>query len=1115
MPRGSELLLADDPLWYKDAIIYELHIKAFYDSDGDGAGDFRGLTMKLDYLRDLGVTAVWLLPFYPSPLKDDGYDIADFFNINPRYGELKDFREFLREAHKRGIRVITELVLNHTSDQHPWFQRARRSKRGSVYRDFYVWSDNPGKYSDARIIFQDFEPSNWSWDPEAKAYYWHRFYSHQPDLNYDNPHVQKAMLRVIDYWMRMGVDGMRLDAVPYLFEREGTNCENLPETYEYLKRLRQHVDANFKNRMLLAEANQWPEDAVAYFGHGDICNMAFHFPLMPRMFMSVQMEDSFPIIDILDQTPPISDNCQWALFLRNHDELTLEMVTDEERDYMYRIYARDPRARINLGIRRRLAPLLGNDLRKIRLMYGLLFCMPGTPVIYYGNEITMGDNYYLGDRDGVRTPMQWSPDKNAGFSRADPQQLYLPVVIDYSYHYQTINVENQEKNPASHLWFMRHLIALRKRFLAFGRGSMQVVASSNNKVFSFIREYEDEKILVAVNLSRLPQMTTLDLSDYAGLIPEELMSRNKFHPIQKDPYVLTFDPYGGYFFSLGHGEGQACIGPGSAQGLDAVVHWSEIFEGKGRDVLEGEVLPDYIGGCRWFGGKARQIQEIKILEVIPLMRENLRVRIVLLSVEYLEGLPDMFVIPLGYAEGDEARKISVDFPAAVISPMKVAGRDGILYDSLYNREFCNELLWLLARHRRLKTSSAELSGFSGRHFRHDLLRAGMAPKVLAADQSNTSILYGEDYFFKLYRNPDEGMNPDLEISRFLTEEAGFPYSPSFAGALELRRRRGDPITLGLLLDYVPNQGTALDFFLTGLQVFYEQVLSMRAGLPEAPEAGGHLLDLAMDDNPPEFANRLHPGVPEDMVSLLGTRTAQMHRALGSGGEDSDFAPEKFSGLAQRASFQSLQSTQKRVFQLLSAGIPHLPPEIAAEVSQLVSRSGEIVSIFRTILSGRISARRIRIHGDYHLGQVLYTGKDYVIIDFEGEPARPLSERRLKLSPIRDVAGMIRSFHYAAYIALLRGSRVRGEDVPVLEPWAEMWYTRMSAVFLRAYLETMKGSGLIPERTEELKTLLNCFLLNKAIYELGYELNNRPEWVVIPVRGIRYLLDSASPSPKKE
>ncbi len=1114
MPRGTELL-TDDPLWYKDAIIYELHIKAFFDSDGDGVGDFRGLTMKLDYLRDLGVTAVWLLPFYPSPLKDDGYDIADFFNINPRYGVLRDFREFLRQAHKRGIRVITELVLNHTSDQHPWFQRARRAKPGSVYRDFYVWSDNPSRYSDARIIFQDFEPSNWTWDAEAKAYYWHRFYSHQPDLNYDNPHVQKAMFRVIDYWMRMGVDGMRLDAVPYLFEREGTNCENLPETYEYLKRLRQHVDAKFKNRMLLAEANQWPEDAVAYFGNGDMCNMAFHFPLMPRMFMSVQMEDSFPIVDILDQTPPISANCQWALFLRNHDELTLEMVTDEERDYMYRIYARDPRARINLGIRRRLAPLLGNDQRKIRLMYGLLFCMPGTPVVYYGNEICMGDNYYLGDRDGVRTPMQWSPDKNAGFSTADPQQLYLPVVIDYSYHYQTMNVENHEKNPASILWFMRHLIALRKRFSAFGRGSMQIVASTNNKVFSFIREYGDEKILVAVNLSRLPQMTTLDLSDYAGLVPEELMGRNKFHQIQKSPYVLTFDPYGGYLFSLGDAEGQSCVVLSGGSGLAASVHWSEIFEGKKREVLEAEVLPEYIGGCRWFGGKARQIQEIKILEVISLPKEHLHVRMVLMSVEYIEGLPDMFVIPLGYAEGDEARKISSDFPAAVISPLRVGGREGILYDSLYNEEFCSELLWVMARHRRLKTNSAELSGFPGKNFRYDVLTTGLRPKVLAADQSNTSILYGEDYFFKLYRNPDEGMNPDLELTRFLTEEAGFPYSPSFAGALELRRRGAAPITLGLLIDYVQNQGTALEFFFSGLQGFYEQVLSRRADLPEIPETCEHLLDLAMSENPPELVGDLHPGVPEEMVSLLGIRTAQMHRALGSGSTESGFAPEKFSGLSQRASFQSLQSTQKRVFQLLSAGISHLPAEVAAEASQLVARSGEIVSIFRSILNGKISAGRIRIHGDYHLGQVLYTGKDYVIIDFEGEPARPLSERRLKLSPMRDVAGMIRSFHYAAYIALLRNSQVRAEDVPVLEPWAEMWYTSMSAVFLRAYLGTMKGSGLIPERTDELKTLFNCFLLNKAIYELGYELNNRPEWVVIPARGIRYLLDSAGPSPKKE
>ncbi len=540
----------NDPLWFKDAVIYELHVKTFYDSNGDGIGDFTGLTEKLDYLKNLGITALWLLPFYPSPARDDGYDIANFQDIKPEYGTLRDFKVFIQEAHKRGLRVITELVVNHTSDQHPWFQRARQAKKGSSWRDFYVWSDNPEKYQDARIIFKDFEPSNWSWDPVAKSYFWHRFYSHQPDLNYENPQVQKAILKVINYWMDMGVDGMRLDAVPYLYEREGTNCENLPETYAFLKKMRAHVDSRYSDKMLLAEANQWPEDAAAYFGTGDGCHMAFHFPLMPRMFMALWMEDRFPIIDILEQTPAIPENSQWALFLRNHDELTLEMVTDEERDYMNRVYAKDPMAKINLGIRRRLAPLLTNHRRKIEIMNILLLTLPGTPVIYYGDEIGMGDNYYLGDRDGVRTPMQWNADRNAGFSRANPQKLYLPAIIDPDFHYELVNVENQERKQSSLLWWMRKVITMRNRFKAFGRGRIEFLKPDNSKVFAFIREYQDEIILVVVNLSRFSQVVELDLSHFEGYVPEEIFGRNTFPIIKKSPYVLTLSHFGYYCFLL-------------------------------------------------------------------------------------------------------------------------------------------------------------------------------------------------------------------------------------------------------------------------------------------------------------------------------------------------------------------------------------------------------------------------------------------------------------------------------------------------------------------------------------------------------------------------------------
>ncbi|HKK60326.1 MAG TPA: maltose alpha-D-glucosyltransferase [Salinivirga sp.] len=541
----------DNIHWYKDAIIYELHIKAFMDSNGDGIGDFTGLLNRLDYLEDLGVNVIWLLPFYPSPLKDDGYDIADYYSINPSYGDIKDFKKFINAAHRRNIRVITELVMNHTSDQHPWFQRSRKSPKDSVERDYYVWTDNPKTYGGARIIFQDYEKSNWTWDSVAKQYYWHRFFHHQPDLNYDNPKVQQEIFRIIDYWLKLGVDGFRLDAVPYLYQREGTNCENLPETHAFLKKLRRHVDENFSGKMLLAEANMWPEDSAAYFGGGDECHMNYHFPIMPRMFMAMRMEDRYPITDIFDQTPEIPDTSQWAIFLRNHDELTLEMVTDEERDYMYKVYAQNPKAKINLGIRQRLAPLLENNRRKIELMNYLLFSLPGTPVIYYGDEIGMGDNFYLGDRDGVRTPMQWSPDRNAGFSNTNPHKLYLPLILDPLYHYESVNVETQQASNSSLLWWMKRVINMRKRFKAFGRGDIEFIYSENSKVLAFTRTYEEETILVVFNLSRFSQAAELDLSKYAGYVPIEVFSKNQFPIVHENrDYVLTLSPHDYYWFLL-------------------------------------------------------------------------------------------------------------------------------------------------------------------------------------------------------------------------------------------------------------------------------------------------------------------------------------------------------------------------------------------------------------------------------------------------------------------------------------------------------------------------------------------------------------------------------------
>ncbi|MCY1023075.1 maltose alpha-D-glucosyltransferase [Pyxidicoccus sp. MSG2] len=538
-----------DPLWYKKALIYELHLRAFHDSNGDGHGDIPGLIEKLPYLQDLGVDCLWLLPHYPSPLRDDGYDIADYYGIHPDYGTLADFQRLVDEAHKRGIRLITELVVNHTSDQHPWFQEARSDPK-SPKRDWYVWSDSDEIYKGTRIIFVDTERSNWTWDPVAKQYFWHRFFSHQPDLNYDNPEVQEAMLDVMRFWLNMGVDGFRCDAVPYLFEREGTNCENLPETHAFLKKLRKTIDSEYQGKMLLAEANQWPADVRVYFGDGDEFHMGFHFPVMPRLFMGIRKEDRTPIVEIMQQTPDIPNNCQWAIFLRNHDELTLEMVTDEDRDYMYREYATDPRMRINLGIRRRLAPLMDNGRRRIELMHSLLFTLPGTPVMYYGDEIGMGDNIYLGDRNGVRTPMQWTSDRNAGFSRADYARLYAPVIADAVYGYQSINVEAQERVKSSLLHWVKRMIRIRQRYPVFALGTLRFLPTENRKVLSFVREYEGTTVMVVCNLSRFAQPAVLDLREYEGQVPVELIGETPFPRISTLPYQLSLGPFMFLWFRL-------------------------------------------------------------------------------------------------------------------------------------------------------------------------------------------------------------------------------------------------------------------------------------------------------------------------------------------------------------------------------------------------------------------------------------------------------------------------------------------------------------------------------------------------------------------------------------
>lgn len=1105
MAKKSVSPQGDEQLWYKDAIIYELHIRAFCDSDEDGVGDFAGLIGKLDYLEDLGVNTVWLLPFYPSPLRDDGYDISDYYNIQPIYGNMAAFKDFIEAAHRRNIRVITELVINHTSDSHPWFQRARKAPKGSPYRDFYVWSDSADKYKDARTIFTDTELSNWTWDPVAGQYYWHRFYSHQPDLNFDNQAVKTAIIRAMDFWLKLGVDGLRIDAVPYLYEREGTSCENLPESHAFIKELRAHIDKKYKNRMLLAEANQWPEDAAAYFGKGDEFHMAFHFPIMPRLFMALRMEDRFPIIDILQQTPPIPDTCQWALFLRNHDELTLEMVTDEERDYMYRVYAADPTARLNLGIRRRLAPLLGNDRRKIELMNSLLFSMPGTPVIYYGDEIGMGDNIYLGDRNGVRTPMQWGPEKNAGFSSANPQKLYLPTIIDPEYNYEAINVENQLNNPDSLLWWMKRIIALQKRHKAFGRGSIEFLRPDNRKVFAYLRRYKDETILAVANLSHLAQQITLDLSKYNGCVPVDLFGRGEFTPIDDGPYCFTLSPYAFYWFSLESAKAPETRGKPVEKTSEsqAITVAEESLFGQKRNwfILEA-VLLDYIQGQRWFRGKARDPWAAEIQDIVSVKYGDAEAHIILLEVEYPEGEPETYVIPLAVRPTGKADKITGRYPNAVIARLKSrSGGNRVLFDAMVDPDFTGFLLTTSQRRRSFKGLEGKIVSLPVGA--REKISAGLKPVPSKAEQSNTSIIYGEKYILKLYRKLEEGVNPDVEIGRFLTEKTPYKNIARVAGSLEYHIGRKKTMSLAVLQDYVPNEGDAWQFTLDSLERYFDEALAHRT-VQAPPVPRKHLLSLPED--PPSLAKETI-GAYLASARLLGQRTAEMHITLASGLEEKDFAPDLYTLTYQAGQYQSFRGSAIRILELLRERTRHLPPDIHTDAKAVLDAEKTIIARFDMVRRGKIQASRIRCHGDYHLGQVLYTGKDFVIVDFEGEPARSLSERRFKRSPLRDAAGMVRSFHYAALTALEKQlSRQTGtESVVQLNQWAQHWYTWVSAAFLHAYLDIMGRTGLLPSDASQVKILLDSFLLDKALYEVSYELNNRPDWVKVPLKGILQLL----------
>jgi maltose alpha-D-glucosyltransferase/alpha-amylase len=1272
----KKLASAFDPLWYKDAIIYELHVRAFTDSNGDGIGDFPGLLSRLDYLQDLGVTCIWLLPFFPSPLRDDGYDIANYVDVNPSYGTLNDFKVFLDAAHQRNMQVMIELVINHTSDQHPWFKAARLSPPGSPAREMYVWSDTDAVYKDARIIFTDTEKSNWTWDETAKAFYWHRFFSHQPDLNFDNPRVLEEVLTAMRFWLDMGVDALRMDAIPYLLERDGTSCENLAETHDVIKRIRAAIDAEYANRLVLAEANQWPADVRPYFGDGDECHMAFHFPLMPRIYMALRQEDRLPITDIMAQTPDIPDNCQWGLFLRNHDELTLEMVTNDERDYMYFAYSADPRMRVNVGIRRRLAPLVDNNRRRIELLNSLLLSFPGTPILYYGDEIGMGDNIYLGDRNGVRTPMQWNSDRNAGFSRCDPARLYFPVVMDPIYGYQVINVEAQLSDQSSLLHWTRNMIALRKLFQVFGRGTLRFLNPENRKILAYLRDLDrgdgtHETVLCVANLSRFAQPVSLDLSEYKGFEPVEMLGYVPFPAINETPYAITLAPYSFLWLELQQPSLQPEI-PADArteQDGDALVNeaaaldlltkgWAGVMAGHGPTLLSS-ALPAWLARQRWFGAKARKIQGVRVVNWVELPSataanaeildtrvlaadSSLPAALCFVEVSYVDGPADLYQIPLALSVAADAAEQTEEYPLSVIATLPTPTGPAVLHDASTRADFRAGVLALIERNAVLPVDTIETADLqlaaslaaaaTGRtaneslksgeaaellhhreratygvatgeavHLRpHEVfpsdpgktsetsttpttaspagdsaldtipipaLASAVAPapltaqpgeaagapraeaqaadprtesaqqlqprespyagnlnpangrldarassafnqtsashlpsRVGSAEQSNTSLLYEKQLILKLFRRMQPGENPDVEIGRFLTEVAHFPRIAPFLGEISMTAPNGEKTTVAMLQGLVANEGDGWQWFLDQLSGYFAAVTELGV----APDAAGP--SFLSDRAPrPEALKTAEASLAA--AALLGRRTAEMHLALAAQTDDAAFAAEPFTAddLARDAHRIDVQITS--TLEALKSKLSTLKDLTADDAALLLSRRINLFARANAITDATAGGQRIRIHGDYHLGQTLRTPEgDFVLLDFEGEPARLLAERRQKQSPLKDVAGMIRSLSYAAYSGLdqhmaANPDLARSPAAENLNAWAIFWQNSTSSEFLRAYRETIAVNPYLLPSAVQSQALLAAYLLEKALYELLYELNNRPAWLRIPLAGI--------------
>jgi maltose alpha-D-glucosyltransferase/alpha-amylase len=1077
--------LDGDVLWYKDAIIYQLHVKAFADSNNDGIGDFAGLTEKLPYLQELGVTALWLLPFYPSPGRDDGYDIADYGSINPDFGTMKDFKRFIAEAKKRGLKVITELVVNHTSDQHDWFKRARRSHPGSSARNWYVWSDTDQKYQDTRIIFTDTEKSNWTWDPEAGQFYWHRFFSHQPDLNFDNPRVVSAIIQVMKRWLDTGVDGFRLDAIPYLCERDGTNNENLPETHAIIKKLRAELDAYSKNKVLLAEANQWPEDVQEYFGQSDECHMAYHFPLMPRIYMAIAQEDRFPITDILRQTPDIPADCQWALFLRNHDELTLEMVTDVERDYLWSTYANDPRARINVGIRRRLAPLMDNDRRKIELMNSLLFSFPGTPILYYGDEIGMGDNIYLGDRNGVRTPMQWTPDRNGGFSRADPAKLYAPMIMDPVYGYESVNVEAQSRSLSSLLSATKRLIAVRKSTLAFGRGSMTFIRPANRAVLAYVREYRGEVILCVANLSRSAQATELDLSAWKERVPLEMLGRTRFPAIGELPYMVTLAPYGFYWFELKERDKSEPVVPRAVPEFETLVvplNSTWVSLARTRGVFERDVLPGHLARTRWYPERTPDTIRPNLVSAIPFcdIGDN---RPWLAFFETTQrNITSRYLLPMQieWVRFDRER-----YNPRAFAAVRQGAREGTLLDVATDPIFIGLLLRNLQQSLTITENGLRLEFRPTSLLTDKPVRQPESIRSVETGKSNSTALVDGDYCIKVFRKIEAGIHPAIEVGRFLTEQAHFANTPMLLGTVEFVEGNQHS-AVATVHTLIQNQGDGWTVTAAYLDRFIEdqRLLAANGNKSESDEEAPYLR----------------------LMAQAGRRIAELHMALASNAELATFVPEPVTGEDVRRWTGEAIARADRLLDTL-AQRDAVREADKPFVDRLLAQRDALHDRLSALLPANIGGLNIRLHGDFRLEQMVIVKDDIFIIGFEGDPAFPLAERRRKAPAARDIAAMVRSIDYSVAAALDRALKVAPDEQGKLAAALSQWRDRATAALLTSYRETMTNARLWPADPHATEAMVNFFSLEKAVREIEYELTHRPEWLRLPLVGLLRLLES--------